>query len=163
MSQASVISLSPPTDQINLPPHRPHTEPLSYPGGKALPAAMVLIDPPALLVPPSNIQLLPGIEMGITSLCAHEPLAIPMRESHVLSLHASPDEIPKWVSPIEIVSALIKSPAQLVLPLQLWSAFARIWTLSSILLTAIIQYVLEGPSNQLFFYNLTFLKSWQRK
>lgn len=109
----------------------------------------------------STSWVLPRVEVtSLLSHCREEALHHPCTQDHIWFLHTSHSEIPKQpVSPS--VGALIKPPAPAC-------ALSGMCLLGSgrpaiILLTLIIQYALEWASNQLFYYNLQRLKSWQTK
>lgn len=98
---------------------------------------------------------------SLLSHCAHEALSIPTLENHIWFLHMFHKAIPKWSQSRQNCWYFNRIPIYSLSSFRM--RLPGFGQSALILLTAIIQYVLEWPSNQLFCYNLKFLKSWQRK
>ena len=86
------------------------------------------------------------------------PSAMPAWENGIPSLHTSWDEIPKCNQSHENSWHLKKTRNATWAPPSFGLSLLGFRNSVLVLVTVIIQYVLEGPSNQLFYYHLKFLK-----
>lgn len=113
----------------------------------------------ALLVPPSDSWHLPEADTGhVSSLCSPVPQP-PLLGRMASRLCIHPEmKFRNAVSGMRIAGTLRKPTAQLGLLPSFGLSLLRFGHSVLMLVTVIIQYVLEGPSNQLFYLHLKFLK-----